>query len=421
MSLDSIEQNLPEEVKKALPYLMVGGGGALLGGLATGSRRKHDGEGRIGYAGRLAKNMGLAGLLAGGGAAALHKGYGAVKDSLDMEHPFTGKDADLSPVASLGKDLAFSPLTAGAAGLGMLAATRGGTKATEAAAQQSLSTIFKRVAGSTTAAMGRTGAARDEMIQDILRATKVADRPSTITRLHQAGLPTYGARAGSSINNMTAEGGATTADRLKVWAGDGKTGLNEAGVPGYTGNQPDKFGAKAQSSKFSLKDLTDKLTGKKPEPAFAGGIARDGTPDPDFKLSGKTVGSEAGATTGSGGSAGETFEFKNPNVKYKGPKISTNLPEAGTPFGGSTVGQHVDGKLKWKGDPLHKRLLRPAITAASSKTSNKLISLLEKAYRAAPGKLLGQTPARAIARGGLGLGAAALPSILGSLLTDRPE
>lgn len=123
---DDIEKSLSPEVKAALPYLMIGGGGAALGGFASGARHAKDGESRLGYAGRLARNMALAGALAGGGAYALHTGYQGLNNSIDHDNPMTGSDPAANPVAEKIRGLAFSPLTAGAAGVGTLAATNGG-------------------------------------------------------------------------------------------------------------------------------------------------------------------------------------------------------------------------------------------------------------------------------------------------------
>lgn len=114
--LENIGENLPEDLKKALPYLLIGGGGAALGGLATGARHKREHETGLGYATRLAKNMALAGLLAGGGSYALSKGVDSVNKSIDYESPRTGSDPELSPTSAAVRGVAFSPFTAGLAG-----------------------------------------------------------------------------------------------------------------------------------------------------------------------------------------------------------------------------------------------------------------------------------------------------------------
>lgn len=111
------------EAAKLVPYLLAGGGAAALGGLATGKRKKKSGEGRMSYAGRVLRNALVAGGLGAGGSYLAHQGLKKTVGAFDKEHPITGGAGQQGPAADAVKNLAFSPVTAGAAGLGTLAAT----------------------------------------------------------------------------------------------------------------------------------------------------------------------------------------------------------------------------------------------------------------------------------------------------------
>lgn len=108
------------DINKIAPYLLAGGIGAGAGALMTGKRRKKKGEGRLSHLGRVLGNALMAGGLAGGGAALLHKGYNSVTGAADDVTKAT--EPNEGPLESTVRGAAFSPLTAvgaGAAGLGL--------------------------------------------------------------------------------------------------------------------------------------------------------------------------------------------------------------------------------------------------------------------------------------------------------------
>jgi len=114
-----------EDFKKIMPYLLSGGAGAAVGGVMSGRRRKENGEGRVGYMGRILRNALMAGGLAGGSHYLLGKGLDKTLGSIDGQHVRTGKGEDSGPLASTVKNVSFSPLTAAAAGGAGLVMTHG--------------------------------------------------------------------------------------------------------------------------------------------------------------------------------------------------------------------------------------------------------------------------------------------------------
>ncbi len=111
-----------EEMKKLMPYLVSGGLGAGAGALLTGKRRARKGESRTAHLGRVLGNALIGGGLAAGSHALINKGLDStagksVKDSMDAAAPTEG------PLATNLRTAAFSPLSAGAAGVTGLMAT----------------------------------------------------------------------------------------------------------------------------------------------------------------------------------------------------------------------------------------------------------------------------------------------------------
>lgn len=109
-------------MKKLMPYLVSGGLGAGAGALLTSKRRARKGESRMSHLGRVLGNALVAGGLTAGSHALINKGIDAttgkdVKDNLAPSVP------DEGPLAANLRTAAFSPLTAGAAGVGGLMAT----------------------------------------------------------------------------------------------------------------------------------------------------------------------------------------------------------------------------------------------------------------------------------------------------------
>lgn len=110
-----------EAFKKLVPYLLSGGVGAAAGAMASGGRRKKEGEGRLGYLGRILGNAALAGGLAGGGHYLLSQGTKGTLGNIAV-----GEDD--GPLQSSVKNIAFSPATAAASGALGLAATSKGSR-----------------------------------------------------------------------------------------------------------------------------------------------------------------------------------------------------------------------------------------------------------------------------------------------------
>lgn len=134
------------EAAKLVPYLLAGGGAAALGGLATGKRKKRSGETRLSYAGRVLRNALMSGGLAAGGSYLVHQGLKKTVGTFDKDYPITGGEGQQGPAAAAVKNLAFSPATAGVAGVGALAATAnrpllGTGKQQEAALKQLLAEL----------------------------------------------------------------------------------------------------------------------------------------------------------------------------------------------------------------------------------------------------------------------------------------
>lgn len=113
-----------DQMKDLTPYLLSGGGGALLGALMSGGRRESAGEGRLGHLGRVLRNALLTGGLAGGSHALLNKGWNKTFGAMNRDQMITGGAEDQGPVGSTARNVAFSPLTAAASGLAALGLTR---------------------------------------------------------------------------------------------------------------------------------------------------------------------------------------------------------------------------------------------------------------------------------------------------------
>jgi hypothetical protein len=110
-------ENAKAILQAVMPYLVSGAGGAALGGMLTGRRRKRSGESRMGHLGRVMTNALLAGGLTGAAHYGLSKGFGNTVGAVDESGALTGSDlSQENPLTSTVKGLAFSPLTAAAAG-----------------------------------------------------------------------------------------------------------------------------------------------------------------------------------------------------------------------------------------------------------------------------------------------------------------
>lgn len=112
-----------DDFKKLLPYLLSGGAGAAGAAWLTGRRKKKQGEGRLGYLGRILGNAAMGGGLAAGGHYLLNKG---------LEKTVGGEGGlleDLSsgpqegPLEAGVRETLTNPATAALAGLGGLSLT----------------------------------------------------------------------------------------------------------------------------------------------------------------------------------------------------------------------------------------------------------------------------------------------------------
>jgi hypothetical protein len=105
------------ELKSLLPYLLSGGAGAALGGMASGRQREEEGEERSSYLSRVLRNALLAGGVAAGGTYLVNKGLGSTVGSIANDGGGEGA------ATTMAKNIAFSPLTALGAGGTALYAT----------------------------------------------------------------------------------------------------------------------------------------------------------------------------------------------------------------------------------------------------------------------------------------------------------
>ena len=218
------------DINKIAPYLLAGGVGAAAGALTTGKRRKKKGEGRLSHLGRVLGNALMAGGLAGGGAALLHKGYksttGAADDVAKATEPNEG------PLESTVRGVAFSPLTAvgaGAAGLGLTRDNKTFGAGGDDAAKHLKALAIKLGLKETDLQGGISAADVNAKIQstadpskigktfaDLERNRRMANVAGGSTKLHQIASrvsrnsplstfgPTWGRRAGRGVLGLTA-------------------------------------------------------------------------------------------------------------------------------------------------------------------------------------------------------------------------
>lgn len=227
--------------KQIAPYLMSGGGGAVLGAILSGRRRKQDGESRLSYTGRILANALMAGGLAGGGHALLEKGWNKTIGAADGENLLTGaRKADDGPLTTTAKNVLFSPLTAAGAGGAALAATHKGSiiGADPKGTERMLKDIARRFNGGSQSVeqlklmSPAAGAEVDAAVGHLARQR--AGIPSS-------GLGPYGAPGKTSVlkglvSRATRRGPMSTFGQ--TWprrAGRGALGLAAAGVPALFG------------------------------------------------------------------------------------------------------------------------------------------------------------------------------------------
>ncbi len=190
------------DLKKLLPYLLAGGAGAAAGGVLTGKRKARTGETRGQYLMRILRNASVAGGLAGGGSYLAHEGFKKTLGSVDVANPLTGKEGDQGPLASAARNVAFSPVTAGAAGLAGLGATAKlpGIGANPNAAEHATNTLagIKQEGGGklpkgikTMADVKMRGVANPADLQSMLGDPSTPAGKGLRSEAHNAGLNTH--------------------------------------------------------------------------------------------------------------------------------------------------------------------------------------------------------------------------------------
>jgi hypothetical protein len=107
-----------DDLKSVLPYLLSGGAGAVLGGMASKRQREEEGEERSSYLSRVLRNALLAGGVAAGGHYLVNKGLGSTVGSIANDGGGEGAASTMT------KNIAFSPLTALGVGGSALYATQ---------------------------------------------------------------------------------------------------------------------------------------------------------------------------------------------------------------------------------------------------------------------------------------------------------
>lgn len=170
------------QLQKILPYLISGGAGAALGGVMSGKRRKKNGEGRLGYLGRVLKNALVGGGLAAGGHALIGEGVkrigGGAKD--------LPVGTDDGPMETGLRSALTHPITAVGAGLAGLGLTRGGDKEVRKDALKSFTTHAEEGGKGSLPVKGRTPKAIAKLVfnsEDVVEANR---------QRRLAGLPSSG-------------------------------------------------------------------------------------------------------------------------------------------------------------------------------------------------------------------------------------
>lgn len=219
------------EAKKLLPYLISGGAGAVAGGLATGKRRRSEGEGRLSHLGRVLSNAAITGGLAAGSHALINKGLERTVGSVDEKNALVGSEENRGPLSSAVHDAAFSPMTAGAAGVGALAATHGSGMlgAGHAGKKDALDALVKQVKGSSPATFRANSAASNK--------AALGGQPDLQRLADHAGLITEeGNTLKGVLQRITRRGPLSTFGRTPGRAiGRGALGLAAAAIPALAG------------------------------------------------------------------------------------------------------------------------------------------------------------------------------------------
>ena len=248
---DKIKEVLSsEDLKKALPYLLAGGAGATAGALATGGRKDHDGESRIGHLGRVLRNALVTGGLAAGGTALVTSGLKNTLGSMDSVAPKTGIADNEGPLASMLRGAAFSPATAVAAGGLGLAASHSipGIGANHPDKDGNMSTLvsaFKDKGTNKNLSAATLNAASPEVIAGHVARVPSAGGTPTDKLRRIAGLASGGSFAPTDPNNWKATG----------WIGDA-----EAKIRSMRGSGGFKGGAADAASKLIGPGLRGRLS-----------------------------------------------------------------------------------------------------------------------------------------------------------------
>ena len=215
-----------EDFKSVMPYLLSGGGGALAGAYLSGRRRKDSGETKGSHMLRVLRNSLLAGGLAAGGHALLNKGFNDTVGSVDEINPVSGRPGSDGPLPSTIRNIAFNPLTAGAAGIAGLGLTDKMQffGANRPKMEQALEALSSKGAGSTAAlrfADAAEGLRLDNKGLKYLRQT--------------AGIPS-GTGVRGALSTIGRRGLSTFGQSAPRQVGRGALGLLFAGLPAIAGS-----------------------------------------------------------------------------------------------------------------------------------------------------------------------------------------
>ena len=230
-----------EEMKKLMPYLVSGGIGAGAGALLTGQRRKKKGESRTSHLGRVLGNALIAGGLTAGSHALLNKGVESTTGK-GVAEGLPSTTPDEGPLATNLRTAAFSPLTAGAAGVAGLTATHnmGVFGAGNKVKSDDLTNFITKLKdGGEKLNESDLRGTSPQKLQEIINRISGddVDKLSQMNKLRQrAGLGAGNHAATGLISKLTRRGplstfGQTTPRRI----GRGTLGLTAAAVPSILG------------------------------------------------------------------------------------------------------------------------------------------------------------------------------------------
>lgn len=232
-----------EAMQKALPHILVGGAGALAGGVASAKRNRK--ETRTQHLGRVLRNALIAGGLSAGGSYAIGKGLEKTVGNVDKKNPGTGGRDNEGPLSSTLRGLAFSPATAALSGAAGLTLTHD-MKGAIGAGNQDRADALARFAAETKVdpTLLKEVKTSDDVAALVAKGSKSLS-PEELDKLRRAAGLTSSARPGGTVpaglfrtvlSNATRKGplstfGQTTRRRV----GRSGLGLVAASVPALAG------------------------------------------------------------------------------------------------------------------------------------------------------------------------------------------